>query len=141
MILIKDNHIDFAGGVTKALDKVQQYLQSTGKNLTVEIEVRTMQELQEVLQWGKRHKCEKHDYQRCGKEQISGLQRIMLDNFSPATLKEALQVIAKKYETEASGGITEKNLLDYAKTNVDFISIGALTHHIKALDLSLKAEG
>ncbi|MDR2652096.1 MAG: nicotinate-nucleotide diphosphorylase (carboxylating), partial [Prevotellaceae bacterium] len=125
MILIKDNHIDFAGGATKALDKVQNYLSKIDKQLKVEIEVRTMPELEEVLEWGKKNP--------------TGLHRIMLDNFTPATLTQALNIIAKKYETEASGGITEKNLLDYAATNVDFISIGALTHHIKALDLSLRA--
>ena len=126
MILIKDNHIDFAGGITKALDKVRDYLSDTGRQLKVEIEVRTMAELQEVLEWGEKNP--------------NGLHRVMFDNFTPDRLKEALEVTAKKYETEASGGITEKNLLDYAATNVDFISIGALTHHIKALDLSLKAE-
>jgi nicotinate-nucleotide pyrophosphorylase (carboxylating) len=125
MILIKDNHIDFAGGITEALDKVRNYLSDTGKWLKVEIEVRTMAELQEVLEWGEKNP--------------NGLHRIMFDNFTPDGLTEALAVTAQKYETEASGGITEKNLLDYAATNVDFISIGALTHHIKALDLSLKA--
>ncbi|MDR0763011.1 MAG: carboxylating nicotinate-nucleotide diphosphorylase [Bacteroidales bacterium] len=125
MILIKDNHIDFAGGTVKALDKVKDYLSNTDKQLKVEIEVRTMQELQEVMEWGERNP--------------NGLHRIMLDNFTPDTLTQALSIIAKKYETEASGGITEKNLFDYAVTNVDFISIGALTHHIKALDLSLRA--
>jgi nicotinate-nucleotide pyrophosphorylase (carboxylating) len=126
MILIKDNHIDFAGGTTKALDKVRIYLQETRKNLKVEIEVRTMAELRQAMEWGEKNP--------------DGLHRIMLDNFAPDALTQALNIVAKKYETEASGGITEKNLLDYAATNVDFISIGALTHHIKALDLSLKAE-
>ncbi len=125
MILIKDNHIDFAGGTTKALEQVKQYLIEQKLNLKVEIEVRSKEELQEVLNWGEKNP--------------DCLHRIMLDNFTPAALQEALAIINKRYETEASGGITEKNLLQYAATNVDFISIGALTHHIKALDLSLKA--
>ncbi|MDR1973446.1 MAG: carboxylating nicotinate-nucleotide diphosphorylase [Bacteroidales bacterium] len=129
MILIKDNHIDFAGGATEALKKTSAYLANypAKKNLSlrVEIEVRTMEELQEVLKWGEGNP--------------NGLHRIMLDNFTPSKLKEALAVIAHRYETEASGGITEKNILKYAETNVDFISVGALTHHIKSLDLSLKS--
>ncbi|MDL2254937.1 carboxylating nicotinate-nucleotide diphosphorylase [Bacteroidales bacterium OttesenSCG-928-J16] len=121
MILIKDNHNDFAGGVEAALRAAKRYMEATGKKLSVEIEVRNFDELQEVLRTGV-------------------ADRIMLDNFTPDEIREALKLIGKKFETEASGGITEENIADYAATGVDFISVGALTHHIKSLDISLAAE-
>jgi nicotinate-nucleotide pyrophosphorylase (carboxylating) len=120
MIMIKDNHIDFAGGIVKAIEACHKYLKEKNKNLKIEIEVRSFQELDEVLNHGK-------------------VDRIMLDNFPPAELKKALIKIDSKYETEASGGITIDTIRDFAETGVDFISVGALTHHIKSLDLSLKA--
>lgn len=120
MILIKDNHVDFAGGIVQAITSANQYLQRTGKSLKIEIEVRNFEELQLVMKTG-------------------GVHRIMLDNFRPADLAKAVQIIEGKYETEASGGITLDTLREYAETGVDFISVGALTHQIKSLDLSLKA--
>lgn len=120
MVLIKNNHVDFAGGISQAIDSANLYLQRTGKKLPIEIEVRNFEELTEALS--------------CGK-----IQRIMLDNFTPEALKKAVELIDKRYETEASGGITEQTLFNYAQTGVDFISVGALTHHIKSLDLSLRA--
>lgn len=120
MILVKDNHIDFCGGIKPALDAVGRYLERTGRKLPVEIEVRDFEELDQVLQHG-------------------GVDRIMLDNFSVPDLRKALGIINHRYETEASGGINEKNLAEYASTDVDFISVGALTHHVNALDLSLKS--
>ncbi len=120
MILIKDNHIDFCGGIKKAIEKTQQYLKEKDKNLKIEVETRSLEDVKEILS-------------------IGGIQRIMLDNFSPSKLKEAIELINGKFETEASGGINESNIRDYAETGVDFISVGALTHHIKSLDLSLKA--
>lgn len=121
MIMLKDNHIDFAGGISKAIDAVHSYLKETGKNLAIEIEVRNFDELGEVLEHG-------------------GVNRIMLDNFSVEDVAKAVDMIGHKYETEASGGITEKTLPLYAQTGVDFISVGALTHHIRSLDLSLIAD-
>jgi nicotinate-nucleotide pyrophosphorylase (carboxylating) len=121
MVMIKDNHVDYAGGVVQSIDAVEQYLNRTGKKLRVEIEVRNLNELQQVLDHGK-------------------IDRIMLDNFSIENLKEAVSRIGGRFETEASGGITEKTLRDYAETGVDYISMGALTHQIKSLDMSLKAE-
>lgn len=120
MILIKDNHVDFAGGIVQAITSANQYLQRTGRNLKIEIEVRNFEELRLVMETG-------------------GVHRIMLDNFRPAELSEAVKIIAGKYETEASGGITLDTLREYAESGVDFISVGALTHQIKSLDLSLKA--
>jgi nicotinate-nucleotide pyrophosphorylase (carboxylating) len=120
MILLKDNHIDFAGGIEQALLKTQEYLLHTGRKLAVEVEVRSLDELKTVLR-------------------IGGVQRIMFDNFDIATTKEAINLIAGRYETESSGGITLDNLRTYAECGVDFISVGALTHQIKSLDLSLKA--
>jgi len=120
MIMLKDNHIDFAGGIEKAVKAVQTYLKSINKNLKIEVEVRNMDELQEVLR-------------------VGGIHRIMLDNFTPEATSLALKEIDGKYETESSGGITLETLRDYAVTGVDYISVGALTHHIKSLDLSLKA--
>jgi nicotinate-nucleotide pyrophosphorylase (carboxylating) len=120
MIMIKDNHIDFAGGIEKAIDSVKTYLSAKQKSLKIEIEVRNFTELKKVL-----------DHE--------GIDRIMLDNFSPGDLAKAVSMIAGKYETEASGGIHEGNIRKYAETGVDFISVGALTHHIMSLDMSLKA--
>ena len=118
MVMLKDNHIDFAGGIEAAIDRTNNYLKAKGKDLRIEIEVRNLDELQRVLDHG-------------------GVHRIMLDNFDTTTLREAVRRIDHRYETEASGGITEKTLREYAETGVDFISVGALTHHIKSLDLSL----
>jgi len=120
MILIKDNHVDYAGGIRQAIKNVQEYLIRTGLKLPVEIETRNMNELEEVLDTG-------------------GVQRIMLDNFSTTLLKQAVQRIDKKYETEASGGINLSTVREYAETGVDYVSVGALTHSVKSLDLSLKA--
>ncbi|MFH1121140.1 MAG: carboxylating nicotinate-nucleotide diphosphorylase [Bacteroidota bacterium] len=120
MILIKDNHVDFAGGVIKAINAANEYLMLEGRNLEIEIEVRNFDELRQVLETG-------------------GIRRIMLDNFIPADLKKAVDLIGRKFETEASGGITLETIRAYAETGVDFISVGALTHHIRSLDLSLKA--
>jgi nicotinate-nucleotide pyrophosphorylase (carboxylating) len=120
MIMIKDNHVDFAGGITQAIHKTQTFLKKNKLKLPIEIEVRNFDELQEVL--------------ACG-----GVNRIMLDNFTPDKLEKAVLEINGAYETEASGGITEDNILEYAVTGVNYISSGALTHSVKSLDLSLKA--
>jgi nicotinate-nucleotide pyrophosphorylase (carboxylating) len=120
MILIKDNHSDYAGGIAQALKQVREYLHSTGRNLKVEAEARNMDEVRAIL----------HD----------GLAfRILLDNFSPEDMLQAVRFIDGKVETEASGGIDEHNVVSYAETGVDYISLGALTHSVKSLDLSLKA--
>ncbi len=121
MIMIKDNHIDFAGGIEHAIDLVNKYLNKKAKNLKVEIEVRDFKELEKVMNHG-------------------GVHRIMLDNFTPRELKKAIEQINGKYETEASGGITLETIREYGETGVDFISVGALTHQIKSLDMSLIAE-
>jgi len=121
MILIKDNHVDYAGGIGKALEAANQYRKSFGRPLAVEIEVRNLNELQEVMN-------------------VGGVDRVMLDNFTPVQLREALALIDGKCITEASGGITEENVRDYAETGVDYISIGALTHSVTSLDMSLKAK-
>lgn len=120
MIMIKDNHVDFAGGIQQAIEVTQTYVKKLGKDLKIEIEVRNFSELEEVLQIGQ-------------------VDRIMLDNFTPENLKRAIQLIAGKYETEASGNITLLNIKEYALSGVDYISVGAITHHIKSLDLSLKS--
>lgn len=120
MIMLKDNHIDFAGGIEKAIQSANEYLLKTGRNLKIEIETRNLAEVKQVLNFG-------------------GIHRIMFDNFSPELMKEAVELVAGRFETEASGGITEKTLRKYAETGVDYISVGALTHHIASLDLSLKA--
>ncbi|MCK5847313.1 MAG: carboxylating nicotinate-nucleotide diphosphorylase [Bacteroidales bacterium] len=120
MIMIKDNHIDFAGGIAKAIDACNSYLSNNNLNLRIEIEVRDMDELKQVLAKGDIH-------------------RIMLDNFSPKEISVALKLINKRFETEASGGITIDTIRSYAETGVDFISVGALTHHIKSQDMSLVA--
>lgn len=122
MILLKDNHIDFAGGIEKAILKARDYLQAIGKpELKIEIEVRNLNELEQVL--------------ACGK-----VDRIMLDNFSPSLTRQAVERIGGRYETESSGGITLDTLRDYAECGVDFISVGALTHSVKGLDMSFKAK-
>ena len=118
MVMLKDNHIDFAGGIEAAIDRTHAYLKEKNKDLKIEIEVRNMEELERVMVHG-------------------GVDRIMLDNFDTETLKQAVKRIGGQYETEASGGITEETLRAYAESGVDFISVGALTHHIKSLDLSL----
>lgn len=120
MILLKDNHIDFAGGIDAALDKCHQYLKDKGLNLKIEIEVRSFDELQQVLNHG-------------------GVDRIMLDNFNTEDTKKAVAMINHRYETESSGGITYDTIRDYAECGVDFISVGALTHSVKGLDMSFKA--
>ena len=120
MILIKDNHIDFAGGIIEAIEAANHYLKQTQKKLKIEVETRSIEDVKKVIEHGK-------------------VQRIMLDNYSPEQTKKAVLLINKKFEVESSGGITEKNIAAYAKAGSDFISIGALTHHVKSLDLSLKA--
>ncbi len=120
MILLKDNHIDFAGGIPNAINRCHQYLQAKGKNLKIEIEVRNFDELRQVLA-------------------IGGVDRVMLDNFTPADTRKAVEIINHRFETESSGGITLENLRDYAECGVDFISVGALTHSVKGLDMSFKA--
>lgn len=119
-ILIKDNHVDYAGGIRASIDLVHEYFKEKRMNLFIEIETRSFAEIEEVLERG-------------------GVQRILLDNFSPDDIKKALDLIGKRYETEASGGIREHNLREYALTGVNFISMGALTHQVRSLDLSLKA--
>ncbi len=120
MIMIKDNHADFSGGITEALNNVKKYLNDTGRNLKIEVEARNLEEVKEIL---------KSDM----------VFRIMLDNFDTGRLKEAVDFIGGRVETEASGGITEANVREYALCGVDYISMGALTHQINSLDLSLKA--
>ena len=120
MILLKDNHVDFAGGIDAALDKCHEYLKEKGLDLKIEIEVRSFDELQQVLNHG-------------------GVDRIMLDNFNTEDTKKAVAMINHRYETESSGGITYDTIRDYAECGVDFISVGALTHSIKGLDMSFKA--
>jgi len=120
MILIKDNHVDYSGGIKQAIQNTKDYLQKTGKKLAIEIEVRNLDELQQVLDLG-------------------GIDRILLDNFNFDNLRKAVSMINGKYETEASGGITIDNIRQYAECGVDYISMGALTHSVRSLDLSLKA--
>lgn len=120
MILLKDNHVDFAGGIANAINRADNYCKEKGKNLKIEIEVRNFGELQQVLNNG-------------------GVDRIMLDNFSIDDTKKAVEMINGKYETESSGGITLATLRAYGETGVDYISVGALTHSIKSLDMSFKA--
>jgi nicotinate-nucleotide pyrophosphorylase (carboxylating) len=120
MILIKDNHVDFAGGIEKAIASCHNYMRHKGLHLAVEIETRNLNEVMQVLEYG-------------------NVNRIMLDNFSFDMLRKAVKLIGGKYETEASGGITLKTIRKYAKCGVDFISVGSLTHHISSLDMSLKA--
>ncbi|MBS1647924.1 MAG: carboxylating nicotinate-nucleotide diphosphorylase [Bacteroidetes bacterium] len=120
MILIKDNHIDFAGGITQAVDAAQAYLKKNKLKLAVEVECRNLSDVKKIITHGK-------------------VNRVLLDNFSVAEVKKAVTLINGAYQTEASGGITQKNIRQYALAGVDFISVGALTHQIKSLDLSLKA--
>lgn len=120
MILLKDNHVDFAGGITNAIDRCHKYLDEKGMNLKIEIEVRNFDELQQVLTHG-------------------GVDRIMLDNFSVADTKKAVDIINGRFETESSGGITFDTIRSYAECGVDYISVGALTHSVKGLDMSFKA--
>jgi len=120
MILIKDNHVDYSGGIRQAIENTHEYMVANHKKLAVEIEVRNLDELEEVLRTG-------------------GVDRILLDNFGFADLKQAVNIIEGRYITEASGGITIDNVRDYADCGVDYISIGAITHSVKCLDLSLKA--
>jgi nicotinate-nucleotide pyrophosphorylase (carboxylating) len=120
MIMLKDNHVDYAGGIKKAIQSAQAYNTATGKNLKIEIETRNLAEVDEVLQ-------------------VGGVDIIMLDNFNLADMREAVMRIGGRFETEASGNITEKTLRDVAETGVDGISSGALTHQARSLDLSLKA--
>ena len=119
MMMLKDNHIDFAGGIEKAIDAAVAYQKAKGLNLKIEVETRSLEDVQRVLDHG-------------------GAHRIMFDNFTPAQVREGVQLVNHQMETEASGGITNETLHDYAETGVDFISIGAFTHHIASLDLSLK---
>lgn len=121
MIMLKDNHVDFAGGITKAIQKANEYCKKQNKKLQIEIEVRSFSELEEVLQ-------------------VGGVTRIMLDNFSVENTKKAVQMINGRFEIESSGGITIDTLHHYATCGVDFISVGALTHSVKSLDISFKAE-
>ena len=120
MVMLKDNHLDYAGGIKEAIQKTRDYLNTNNLLRKIEIEVRNLDELNEVISLG-------------------GVDRIMLDNFIPNDLVIALKIIPEHFETEASGGITMDNVLDYARTGVQFISIGALTHSARSLDLSLKA--
>jgi len=120
MILIKDNHVDYSGGIRQAIENTHEYMTTHNKKLAIEIEVRNLDELEEVLQTG-------------------GVDRILLDNFNFADLKQAVNIIEGRYITEASGGITIDNVREYANCGVDYISVGALTHSVKCLDLSLKA--
>lgn len=120
MILIKDNHIDFAGGIEKAIDRANEYCKANGKDLKIEVEVRSLDDIRRVMAKG-------------------GVDRIMFDNFTPELTAEAVKLVGGKYETESSGGITIENLREYGEAGVDFISVGALTHSVKGLDMSFKA--
>lgn len=120
MIILKDNHVDYAGGIEKAIKSTQEYLRKTNKQLKIEIETRSLEEVRQVLETG-------------------GVDRIMLDNMTPAQLKEAVGIINGQYETEASGGITRESIVAVAESGVDYISVGALTHSFNSLDISLKA--
>jgi nicotinate-nucleotide pyrophosphorylase (carboxylating) len=123
MIMLKDNHIDYCGGIEKAINKSWDYVQINNLGLKIEVETRSIEDVKKVIEMGE------------GK-----VFRIMLDNFKPEQVKEAVELILKKFETEASGGINLQNITEYAKTGVDYISVGALIHQAKSLDLSLKAE-
>jgi len=120
MVMLKDNHIDYCGGIEAAIIKTNEYLRTQGLDLKIEVETRNLDDVRKVLATGQVH-------------------RIMLDNFAPGLITEAVQLIGGRFETEASGGIHLGNIVSYAATGVDFISIGALTHHAVSLDLSLKA--
>jgi nicotinate-nucleotide pyrophosphorylase (carboxylating) len=120
MIMLKDNHIDMAGGIEQAIIRTKDYLRSRNKTLRIEVETRSLSEVKEVLR-------------------VGGVDVIMLDNMASSDMKEAVRLIGGKFETEASGGISESAIREIAETGVDFISVGALTHHVKSMDLSLKA--
>lgn len=120
MIMIKDNHIDFAGSIPEAIGRTKSYLESSGRNLKIEIEARNLRDVEEILA-------------------IGGVDRIMFDNFTPKMTSAAVKMVNGKAETESSGGITLENIREYALCGVDYISVGALTHHISSLDMSLKA--
>ncbi len=120
MVMLKDNHIDFAGGIAQAINRTRQYLEEKKLDLRIEIETRSLEEVRQVLATG-------------------GVDVIMLDNMTPAEMKEAVRLINKQYPTEASGGINEKTIKEIAETGVDYISVGALTHSVKSMDMSLKA--
>ncbi len=120
MIMIKDNHHDFAGGIGKAIEAARAYITQHKKDLAIEVETRDLDEVKEVLR-------------------VGGVQRIMLDNFTPERMREAIKLIDRRFETEASGGITLATIRSFAETGVDFVSVGALTHSVPSLDLSLKA--
>ncbi len=121
MIMLKDNHIDMAGGISAAINRTKDYLRATGKALPIEVETRNLQEVEQVLQ-------------------VGGVDIIMLDNMQPTELKEAVSLIGGRCKTEASGGITEESIREVAASGVDFISVGALTHAVRSMDLSLKAQ-
>lgn len=120
MILLKDNHVDFAGGIEAAITRCHAYLKEKNKDLKIEIEVRNFDELQEAMH-------------------VGGIDRIMLDNFTPENTRKAVEMVGGRYELESSGGITFATLRDYAECGVDYISVGALTHSVKGLDMSFKA--
>lgn len=120
MIMLKDNHVDMAGGIERAIIQTKEYLRATKKNLRIEIETRNLEEVKEVIR-------------------VGGVDVIMLDNMSAETMKEAVVLVDGRYTTEASGGITEETIRNVAESGVDFISVGALTHSVKSMDLSLKA--
>lgn len=119
MMMLKDNHIDFAGGIEKAIDAANAYQKEHGLNLKIEVETRSLDDVKRVMAHG-------------------GVHRIMFDNFTPEQIVEGVKLVNHQYETEASGGIVKETLHDYAATGVDFVSIGAFTHHISSLDMSLK---
>lgn len=120
MILLKDNHVDFAGGIENAITRCHEYLKEKGKDLKIEIEVRNLDELREVMR-------------------VGGVDRVMFDNFTPELTREAVALIGGRFETESSGGITFETIRSYAEAGVDFVSVGALTHSVKGLDMSFKA--
>ena len=120
MIMLKDNHIDFAGGIDKAIRKTHKYLRKKDKILPIVVEARSLEEVESILE-------------------VEGIDRIMLDNFSTENTRKAVEMINGKFETESSGGITLGTIRDYAECGVDYVSVGALTHQIKSLDMSLKA--
>jgi nicotinate-nucleotide pyrophosphorylase (carboxylating) len=121
MVMLKDNHIDFCGGIEKAILRTQEYLKQNNLDLLIEVETRSIEDVRKVLS-------------------VGGVHRIMLDNYKPELMKEAVDLIAGKYETEASGGINLNNIMDYAASGVDYISVGAIIHHAVSMDLSLKAD-
>ncbi|MCH5224533.1 MAG: carboxylating nicotinate-nucleotide diphosphorylase [Muribaculaceae bacterium] len=120
MILIKDNHIDFAGGIEKAVERAKDYCNKTGRDLKIEVEARSLDDVRKL-------------------SEMPAVDRIMFDNFSPEQTREAVKIVAGRKETESSGGITIQNLREYGETGVDYISVGALTHSVKGLDMSFKA--